>query len=273
MGFGSSIGRLVLIIINLVFLLVGIGLLVLGLIVRFGQKIYKPLLDETLKILETTGQKVSNDFKFNADELGNILLSLSVGLIVAGIILSIFTLFGCCGGCYKNKCMLFLYAAIIVVLLVAEIIAIGILYGKKDIIKQPLKDSLKDYKGANGTDLLSLGWNIVMLQFHCCGIENYTDFLVGKDWQTITYGGMSKTLATPLMCCKEPAKDLPTCAISPINETMSNAYTGCFDKIWDLTLGNTAMAVGILVGCGVFQILLIVFAYTIYKSKDKVDPI
>ncbi|KAK3587690.1 hypothetical protein CHS0354_042475 [Potamilus streckersoni] len=273
MGLVSSLGRLVLVTINMVFLLVGIGLLVMGLIVRFGQQIYKPLLAETLKILETTGQNISKDFKFNADELGNILMSLSVGLIVGGIVLSAFTLFGCCGGCYKNKCMLFLYGVIIVVLLVAEIIVIGLLYGKKDIIKQPLKDGLKDYRGANGTDLLSLGWNIVMLQFQCCGVDNYTDFSAGKYWKTTTYNGTLLTFSTPPLCCKEPAKNLPTCALSTFNEAVSNAYIGCFNKIWDISLGNITMAVGILVACGVFQILLIAFAYIIYKSSDKVNPV
>ncbi|KAK3587691.1 hypothetical protein CHS0354_042476, partial [Potamilus streckersoni] len=187
------------------------------------------------------------------------LMSLSIGMIVGGIVLVALTIFGCCGGCYKVKCMLFLYGIILLVLLVAQIIVIGLLYGKNDIIKQPLKDGLKDYKGLSGTDLLSVGWNIVMIQFQCCGVDSYKDFNDGNGWKNIKYGTLGAfSLDSPIACCKTlpptSASDLNDCAKKiPIDETKSNGNTGCFKVIWDMSLGNISLSVSILVACGVFQ--------------------
>lgn len=60
------------------------------------------------------------------------------------------------------------------------------------------------------------------LQFDCCGVDNYMDFMNATHWNK-TYNG--QTLKTPLSCCKGIEGEFPdikypadtTCATNPID--------------------------------------------------------
>lgn len=281
MGCLSGISKFCLTIINVVFLLLGFVLVVLGFILRFGRALYEPFLQTGIDAIKkvVTDTPLAN-FDTNNLDLGNVVQALAIGLIVGGLFLCCISFIGCCGACYKIDCLLWLYIILVTVFFIGEVIIIGIMYGKPAIAKNELKTvSLPEYKGLDSSEPLTLGWNVVMIQFKCCGVDGYKDFDVSKKWnrtQSATFQIIPQ-LVTPIACCKQlPQTNPPSlaCAQEPFKEALNNGYTGCYDTIWDLSFGKKAIAVPVLIICGIIQIAFIVFALMILRSeKESVGPI
>ncbi|XP_060607713.1 tetraspanin-18-like [Ruditapes philippinarum] len=278
MGGFSTVAKVFLVVVNIIFLVIGLVLLALGLFIRFGSSIINGYVDSAKKSLEASVSSVSTfgTIDLSSFDVTEILRNLAIGLIVAGLLLSILTFLGCCGSCCNIKFMLLAYIITCCGLLVGQVIFIGILYGSPDTIhdpvKKPLKSSIKsDYAGLNGTDIVSIGWNVVMIQVGCCGVDDYSDFTGATKW-VIDYTALSPsvTLKTPLACCKTlPTSDDLSCAGTATTESINYLNTGCYDKIWDDTLGNMSLVLGALAGLCVIQLLLVVFALIILCSGGK----
>lgn len=253
----------------------------LGFVLRYGKKLYEPFLEfgilQMKKVLKDT---LLADFDVNSINLGEMMTSVSVGLIAGGLALFILAFLGCCGACYRIRCLLWLYAIVIIVFVIAEAVGVGLLFGKPDLVKDQLKYSLKDYKGLASAEVMSLTWNVVMIQFKCCGVDNSTDFQEhATSWvRNITISpGRFISLETPIACCKSlPSTNDSlsfTCALHGFNISLSNAATGCYKTIWDLSFGNNAISIPVLVVSGIIQLLFICCAIMIAKDNDKVSPI
>jgi len=275
MGFLSGIARLLLVVINILFMLIGLAIAVAGFILRFGKSIYGPILDKGLEAM----QKVLDDnsslstFAVDSVDLGEVLKSLAIGLIIGGLFLVGISFFGCCGACCKIDMMLWVYAIVIIVFVVAEAVAIGLLYGKPDIVKDNVKRSIESYKGLASPEVTSVGWNIIMIQFKCCGVDDYTDFAKATSWNRRPHGGSQ--LATPIACCKTlPGSGNDFSCAETYSALTNNGETGCFEVLWDGSFANTKIAVPVLVICGIVQLAFIVFAIYIAKAdKKSVSPI
>ncbi|XP_078326619.1 uncharacterized protein LOC111123565 isoform X1 [Crassostrea virginica] len=285
MGFFSSIGRLVIVILNVVFVIVSVVLLAAGIALKFLKdnafiKDAEDQIKASLKaMLESTGNS-------NVD-LGNFSLSgvfgtAAVCLIAIGAFLLVVAFCGCCGACYKFQTLLVIYAGILVFLLVGEFSLIIVLYASpavKNMVKDELTVSLNDYQGLTGTNVESLLWNGVMREFQCCGVVDYKDFArVAKKWDnTPDIGGAATAaLETPIACCVE----IPTsatsvsCATGTLDASTNNFNKGCFDKIWDKIFEDPAMLGIVLTIAFSVQILLIVFTILMYRENkgNQVNP-
>lgn len=277
MGALSTLSRVVIVVINILFLLIGLAFFAGGLFVRFGSSVIdgyiSNIIDSLEKSINSSGF-TDIDIK-SLFSLTDILYGVAVGLICFGLFLLIITILGICGGCCNIRVMLIIYVIICGTLLIGQIVVIGILYGSPNTFHDPAKASLKssiqsDYQGLNGTNLVSIAWNVVNQQFKCCGANDYSDFTGATQW-TVEY---TSTLLTPLSCCKTlPSSTDFSCASSP---TTANNYqeTGCYETIWNSTLGNVPVVAGTLAGIAVFQLLLIIFACIIILSgrKNKTLP-
>lgn len=280
MGVLSCVARVCLVVINIIFLLIGLAIAAVGFVLRFGKTIWEPVLRQGISALKKVGDDTQILQNLDTDnlDLGQLISGLAIGLIVGGLVLCVLSLLGCCGACYKFNVVLSVYIIVIAVFIIGEAVAIGILYGKPEIPKNQLKkNSLNDYKGLGSVEVLSLGWNIIMMTFDCCGVENYEDFSLTTGWDRTLNGQLSGTqeLLTPIACCKS----LPTspnaysCAQSPFNASKNNGEMGCYDKIWSLSFGNTAIVIPVLIVCGLIQIAFIIFAVIIIKfGKDSISP-
>lgn len=274
MGCISTLARVFLVIVNIFFLLIGLVFFALGLFVRFGSEVINGYVDTVKAQLENSASSSGfGTIDLSSFDLTELLSGVAIGLIFFGLFLIIITVLGCCGGCCKIKLMLIGYVIVCGVLLIGQIIVIGILYGSPDTFHDPAKDRLKDqiqsdYAGLNGTDIVSMGWNVVMQEVDCCGVDSYDDFTGAKNWVT-NYA--SYTLKTPLACCKTLPTSTDFSCADVSTATTANNYleTGCYDKIWEDTLGNTAIMVGSLVGIAVFQLLLILFGIILLCSMKK----
>ncbi|XP_056011129.1 tetraspanin-1-like isoform X2 [Ostrea edulis] len=274
MGCLVGLGRVLIVVINIIFLILGLVFLAAGMICLVGESILKPFYQSVLDSLES--QLESNNYgtvDFSSFSLSSLIGGLGYFFVGLGLFLIIITIIGCCGACCKVKYMLVAYAIIVIAILAGEIIFVGILYGSPDTIKSEIKAPLKttiqsDYVGFNGTNIVSLGWNFVHREFKCCGVDTYNDFTGGAKWNT-NYG---TGLKAPITCCETiPDATTPTCATTPVN-----IYTkGCFDEVYNMLLGNVGLVAGSIAGCGVFQLVLIIFALIIFcdaRQSSKVNP-
>lgn len=272
MGGLSTCCRVIIVVINILFLLIGLAFFAAGLFARFGSSIIDGYVSTIIDSLESSiSSSGFGDIDINSIfSITDILYGVAVGLICFGLFLIIITVLGICGGCCNVRVMLIIYVIICGTLLIGQIVVIGILYGSPNTFHDPAKASLKagiqsDYQGFNGTNLISIAWNIVHQQFKCCGANDYTDFTEASQWVTnYESSPCSCTLMTPLSCCKTLTSSTDySCATSTATSSDNYLNTGCYQTIWDSTLGNVPLVAGTLSGIAVFQVILIVGAIII----------
>lgn len=287
MGFFSGVGRIVIVVLNVVFVVVSFVLLVSGIALKFlpSNEYIKGTEDqikESLKkLLDGTGQ--STDSLMENFSLAEMFGTVAICLIVIGAFLLFVAFCGCCGACCKVQTLLIIYACILIFLLVGELSMIIVIYASsavKEIVKTELTSSLKNYKGLAGANVESLLWNGAMREFKCCGVNNYDDFAANApDWnRTPDFGGSATNqLKAPVACCvtiPTTKADAEDCAGNP-DETTSNYKKGCFDSIWDKLFDNPTMLGIVLSIAFAIQILLIFFTVMMYREnkKNKVNSV
>ncbi|XP_052804759.1 tetraspanin-1-like [Mya arenaria] len=276
MGALKTCGRILVVSVNIFFLFIGVVLFGAGMFLRFGKKYtddYVQSAEEALKkALEDTGIGNSTDVDLDMNEL---LLTLSIVLICIGLFFGIISLLGVLGACCQIKCLLVMYVVICLAIAIAEVVCVILLYTDDtfaDKIKTKLKDNIKtDYRGLGASDISSVSWNILMIKYGCCGVDAYTDFDNTEKWaHTETTNGVTKTVATPVSCCKTlPSSEDLSCAQIPLLATENYLSEGCYQKAWEDTLGNAIYAAAILAGIGLLQILLIIGAIIVLCSGGK----
>ncbi|XP_076177040.1 tetraspanin 66E isoform X2 [Ptiloglossa arizonensis] len=177
----------------------------------------------------------------------NVIRIISYILIMAGALTFLLSFLGYCGAMFESRCLLCIC------------VAVGLAYGlRKDVeenTKQFLKFTITYY--ASNTDkeeAITVAWNGIMNQFHCCGVENYLDFRKSTNW-------ISADKVVPETCCIKENNILkdPSCPISP---TSSNSYykKGCYEVIIRTIEENAAIVISITAGLAFIEILVIIMA-------------
>lgn len=287
MGLLTFAGRIVLVVVNIVFILVSLTLIIAGFIIRFAHEWLKPRLDSVLNKIESTVQKGYGDAEFSTDnfEFGSLVSTLCYIMIAAGVVLLAISFLGCCGACCSFTTVMLVYSIILIVILLAQVAAIILVFAKPDVVKDRMKstfkDTMKDYDGIKGTSVSALGWNWVQQEFDCCGAEGYADFESkgspykgsGINDNAGMDSGTTGDVGAPVACCKtlpETSAERATCAgnAGPPTEANSNFNKGCVDKVWSRVVEDNTLMFGIVVGiCFLIQIVLIIFACLVFKNR------
>ncbi|VDI43327.1 Hypothetical predicted protein, partial [Mytilus galloprovincialis] len=133
MGCLMTIGRIFLIVTNIIFLVIGLVLLVVGLIAKFGESLFKSYYESIIASLEDSLSKAGYDdvtLDFSLSELAG---SLPIALIVTGVILVIITVVAVIGAVKKAKCLLLIYSLVMFVIIAAQVLAMGMFYWKPEM--------------------------------------------------------------------------------------------------------------------------------------------
>ncbi|XP_053372517.1 tetraspanin-18-like [Mercenaria mercenaria] len=280
MGLIQTVGRFLLVIINLILVIVSLALIIVGFLVKYSGDVFEKYTEPALdKIIESSqGSFGDADFTAEKFDIAELFGTTATMLIIIGFVLLTISFLGSCGACCGVKCMLLLYSVILIVLVLAQIVFIVFLFGYPDVLKNamksPLKTLLKNYQGLNGTNVESLGWNFAMTEFGCCGLEKSDDF---KRGDSAWFGEEDSNWKTPVACCKKlPTTNNFDCAKANGNDAEHNNYNkGCVDEIWKVMIEDnkkyTYLGTG---GILAFQLLMIVFALVLYCKDDdnKVTP-
>jgi len=283
MGVVSMVGKVVLVVVNLLLLLLSLALLACGVILVAGKDLYNSLL--TSMEDELKAELTSAGLNVNTDDLSfsDLMLPLAYGLIALGLVIGAISLLGCIGGCYTIKIVLLIYAIITTVIFVVQCVIVILIYTDRSafdsVAKDYIKDTLDKYSGVEGTEAETLAWNALMNYEKCCGVDGYGDFTGLSNWPPTTIGGYAVTdLQTPIMCCKTLPDFSGTpnydCAKTGTATTTNNYLNeGCYDKLFDLIVENAFVitAFAILLA---FQFVMIFFSIWIMCTMDnKVDII
>lgn len=265
MGCISSIGRIILVVLNLVFVLVSLALIAVGVI-------FKYFASEILSILGSV-DKVAGTLKtdlaigdLDLKEIANFpfLADVGVALIVFGCVLLVIAFCACCGACCKSRVLLFVFIITMSVLVLSQAVVGGLFLAKSsplhEKIKSELKDQMRDKYDPRATkDAFSFCINVMNYLLDCCGITGPADF--------------NNSLPV-LSCCKRTFVDTSVgkCITPSIYPDRFNTK-GCYDKLQDKVLENTLLA-GVVLGLLLLiQVILIVFAVLIVKDENSVGPI
>ncbi|XP_076233859.1 tetraspanin 66E isoform X4 [Calliopsis andreniformis] len=164
----------------------------------------------------------------------NVIRIISYILILTGALTFLVSFLGYCGAMFESRCLL----------CVAE-------KGTQDFLKSTIK-----YYASNSdkAEAITVAWDGIMTQLHCCGVENYLDFREVANWTSPDH-------VVPEACCIKENNSLkdPTCPISP---TSSNSYykKGCYEAIMRTIEENKAIVIGVAAGLAFIEILVIILA-------------
>jgi tetraspanin-18 len=258
-------------IINGIILLAGLALAAAGgLLVAISNN---PSLANTLqKLIDDILRHISiipgagNPTNPVSEEFVELIQPAGIILLAVGLFILAISILGYCGlTCYIV--VLKVYVAVLLVILVIEVVVVAILFSgvfNEEIQTEMKKIIRKHYGGLEDKSLYSVIPNLLMIKFHCCGVDDYMDFDNATNWNRTTMikvNGQDQvvTLVTPIACCETngsfPNVDVldEHCATQPNNVT-SNYMIGCWDAISD-EIANVRTAI-ILISVAVMLVQL-----------------
>ncbi|KAK0164403.1 hypothetical protein PV328_003036 [Microctonus aethiopoides] len=247
MGCMSQCAKYFLCFINFVFFLAGGAALAVGIWLIADRSSFTNLISKVDQ----------SDILTNTDT--DVLRMIAYILIVAGALTFIVSFLGYCGAMFESRCLLCVYGVLILVVLILECVAVGLAFGLKSDAERGTKDFLKTtitYYASNSdkVEAVTVAWDGIMSQMHCCGVDNYEDFRNYSKWSVA--GKM-----VPDACCIRNNGVLadPNCPASP---TSSNSYyqQGCYKTLVKAIEENAAIVIGVAVVLVFVELLVIILA-------------
>uniref|UniRef100_A0A8C9L1X1 Tetraspanin n=1 Tax=Pavo cristatus TaxID=9049 RepID=A0A8C9L1X1_PAVCR len=184
-------------------------------------------------------------------------VNVSYFLIVIGSVLVVIGFLGCCGAQKESKCLLMMFFSVVLIIFIAEIAAavVVLVYTglAETFLTALVTPVLKEKYGKD--DALTQIWNVTMNEFHCCGLNNYTDF-EDSPWY------LEHNHSFPAPCCKS----VGLCT----NELAAQAnVSGCFDQILEEIRTNADVVGGVAAGIAALEIAAMVVSMYLYCHLDK----
>nr|CDS30969.1 tetraspanin [Hymenolepis microstoma] len=233
------------IILFVAFLIVGI----LGIILKTSKSAVQSLLEKIFDQFDVGDDEIRELTKFIVDNAAGF----SVILMVVGFILALVCLYGLISVCCGLSILLKIYAAVLIVLVFAEIVVVAYLFSDKsripNLLIKAFTEAQQHYNQPTDEGTTSTAvWNVIMtFDGLCCGIDNYEKF--------------PTTLSLPLQCCGLYSNSTQkTCTVS---EAQSKNVTGCRKKIENFIYTNSKMILYISIAAIIFQVLLIVMVFLV----------
>jgi hypothetical protein len=185
--------------------------------------------------------------------------------IAVGSIITIISFLGCCGACKEIKCMLYLFAILMTITFILELVG-GILAVTNDFgdkLQDTLKDSTAEYEDNSA---VREAWDTVQKNLDCCGVDNKTDWF-SANWSQ----GLVPESCCETTLCKTNATKLPTFDFKVTDATSGVYDVGCFKKIKDKYEDNSTASAVVAITFAVLQILGIIIACFVGCKIDKDD--
>ncbi|XP_038640768.1 tetraspanin-16-like isoform X2 [Scyliorhinus canicula] len=168
--------------------------------------------------------------------------------IAAGCFLALLGFIGCCGVIKESKLLLMLFFLAMATLFIGEITCAIVILVFQSIVatvfhEEALNLLKNNYTGFGDRNFASYGWDSVMSTFHCCGLNNYTDFID-------SFYEKRKGRLYPKSCCLDPTST--DCDGIDISATV--IYTkGCFNAVSSMIKRNSIVVGGVAVGIAVIE--------------------
>jgi len=189
---------------------------------------------------------------------------ISIGLIViicVGVFIFIVSTFGLFGSCKENVCMIRTYAVLVIIVLIFEF-AVGIAalvlssnvgaFFHDSFMSQMLQYS-KTVEDRLSVDLIQQG-------FDCCGADNYTN------WNTMNITAYNNG-SLPPSCCSDVS---PNCKSSNLTTVFTNP---CVQTLQQFTGKQLAIIGGCVLGVCVIEIVAVILAFCLIRSIHNYEAV
>ncbi|KAK9508884.1 hypothetical protein O3M35_006336 [Rhynocoris fuscipes] len=225
MGFCEFTLKCLLFVFNFICVLAGLVIIGVGVYTTFHEKSFKEVLTSDIS-------------------------TVSITLLILGLLIVVIACFGCCGALKEDICQLITYAVILLVILLLQIV-IGIaalVYEKKfdDVLRKGIAEIFDSYGKNNKTKEIV---DRIQIDFKCCG-------LTGPDyWSNSTI---------PASCCGKKENE-GSC-------TRDQVYKdGCQSKIIDEMRHSFKIMGGIAIGFAAVEIICILLAFCLISEIKAYD--
>ncbi|XP_021349358.1 CD63 antigen-like isoform X1 [Mizuhopecten yessoensis] len=256
----EGISKYIIIGLNIIFMVLGLAVMVPGIVmltnIDFLSGNIEPLLD-----------KIS----FNGINLSNIANNLPIIFIIVGASILFIATLGLVGACCKIKTLLVLYALIVIVLALVQVIILAFFF----LLRTQLDDTIKDEflsqlqssytkDDLDKSDEVSSAFNYMFMQMECCGVNPVTATTNDFDltpWRS----GDGVSLKIPKGCCIGVTEDTYSAFVNTACTDTATSGTyhsdGCYDAIMS-SFGSTLDMMGyICLGALLLQILIVIFTF------------
>nr|XP_034299752.1 tetraspanin-9-like isoform X1 [Crassostrea gigas]XP_034299753.1 tetraspanin-9-like isoform X1 [Crassostrea gigas] len=260
--------EIALIIINMMLLVIGLALIIVGgLVVRDVSSINK---DHVRLVLDSITVGIS--------KLGGLVSTLSILMILIGVLILAVTGLGLFGIFCRNKYMLITFAIIVLLLLIPQITVVS-LWNKietelQDKMIEALEKSYKDDTILNSNSL-SKSWNFIFMTQNCCGVtrvDSTTNDFDKTSWCTTSGSCQATSSQIPRGCCKNITESTYTSAPATCYASVNpGTYhsKGCYGVIKGKMLSLTPSITGVIVTATFLQIVAGTFAlWYSYQLKN-----
>lgn len=263
-GFCGKVGTVFLVIINIIFFLMGLGLVIAGALAltdvsNINTDHIKPLLDS---------------IPVGSFEAGSLVKNLTTLIIVIGAFILLIAGLGLFGACCQNKFMLVTYAVLVLILLVMKIAVIILWFTMKNTVENEVKDklfvSLKDnYKEdtLTNSNSISNAWNYMFMTLDCCGVNPVVSTKNDFDstyWCNDDGSCLAAVSNIPKTCCLNVDENTyttaPTACHSSVHTGTYNTK-GCYDALKEKLLSQSPSIIGVMVTVIVIEVLAVIFAF------------
>ncbi|KAI1236798.1 hypothetical protein IHE44_0015052 [Lamprotornis superbus] len=172
-------------------------------------------------------------------------------LIVIGAILLVIGFLGCYGAQKESKCLLIMFFSVVLIIFIVEVAAavVALVFTglAETLLTGLVTPLLKDKYGADPT--FTEIWNVTMIEVHCCGLNNYTDFDDSYFY--------NKYHHYPRQCCDD---------VEPCNSTLAAEKAV---KILEEIRTNAGVAGGVAAGIAALEIAAMAVSMYLYCRLDE----
>lgn len=187
------------------------------------------------------------------------------GIIIIGAFMLIMATVGVWGIIRKSKCMTGVYAVALIVILLAQIIAIvAPIVATEDaekILEKAGYKTMSEWDGEKGQ--ISKSWNAIQTNLNCCGVKTYADWQNSTSFQSEAKKlNANATIPVPDSCCNERTKN---CGVYWTDESELKS-NGCMVEIESWVKGHVAVICGSLGALCFVELIAMVISFHLIKT-------
>ncbi|XP_028726172.1 CD151 antigen [Peromyscus leucopus] len=184
-------------------------------------------------------------------------------LVVAGVVVMVTGVLGCCATFKERRNLLRLYFILLLLIFLLEIIAGILAYVYYQQLNTELKENLKDtmikrYQ-QSGQEGVTNAVDKLQQEFHCCGSNNSQDW---RDSEWIRSGEASNRVV-PDSCCKTV---VPGCGRRDHASNIYKVEGGCISKLETFIQEHLRVIGAVGLGIACVQVFGMIFTCCLYRS-------
>ncbi|XP_040018957.2 CD82 antigen [Gasterosteus aculeatus] len=186
-------------------------------------------------------------------------------LIAVGSFSMLMGFLGCLGAIYELRCLLGLYFACLLLILIAQVVAGTLIYFQKDALNEEMSKVvtkvLEDYPGSSSPT--QQAWDFIQRNMACCGWTGH------QDWSRNPVVVNSSQLLFPCSCHNASANSSDSGFCKAQTSDWPVYEAGCSSSVESWLLTNIGVVLGICVGVAVIELLGMILSICLCRNvKD-----